>query len=373
MSSGIYIIQEEGSLLEMEEKGYDSEDVLQTLLATYPSIIPGSQIDSASPRRWLLIAREVAIPGEEDGGGRWSLDHLLIDQDAVPTLVEVKRSQDTRVRREVVGQMLEYAANASSYWSVDSIRARLEATCESRNVDAGRVLTEFLAGETETADFWQALEANLKSGRLRLVFVADSIPTELEVIVEFLNSQMDRTDVLAVEVKQYAQGDMTTLVSRVIGQAAAKKRAGTEGRVWDRASFMEELGRRHGSDVVRPAEGILAWAEQRMSRLWWGQGARSGSMIPVLDVGGTSHWLAAVWTYGRVEMQFQWMAKRPPFDDAGLRLEAIRRLNQIPGVSVPEDAVDRRPAFPLSALVDETSLAQFLDVLNWCVSRIMTG
>jgi hypothetical protein len=33
------------------------------------------------------------------------------DQNAVPTLVEVKRSSDTRIRREVVGQMLDYAAN----------------------------------------------------------------------------------------------------------------------------------------------------------------------------------------------------------------------------------------------------------------------
>jgi hypothetical protein len=29
----------------------------------------------------------------------------------VPTLLEVKRSSDTRIRREVVGQMLDYAAN----------------------------------------------------------------------------------------------------------------------------------------------------------------------------------------------------------------------------------------------------------------------
>jgi hypothetical protein len=31
-----------------------------------------------------------------------------LDQDAVPTLVEVKRSSDTRIRREVMGQMSDY-------------------------------------------------------------------------------------------------------------------------------------------------------------------------------------------------------------------------------------------------------------------------
>ncbi len=30
-----------------------------------------------------------AVPDHGDGGGRWSADHLFLDQDAIPTLVEV--------------------------------------------------------------------------------------------------------------------------------------------------------------------------------------------------------------------------------------------------------------------------------------------
>ena len=43
-----------------------------------------------------MLSREVGVPGEEGGPGRWSLDHLLLDQDAIPTLVEVKRSSDAK-------------------------------------------------------------------------------------------------------------------------------------------------------------------------------------------------------------------------------------------------------------------------------------
>ena len=50
-------------------------------------------------------------------GGRWLVDRLFLDQDGVPTLVEVKRSSDTRIRREVVGQLLEYAANATKKYT----------------------------------------------------------------------------------------------------------------------------------------------------------------------------------------------------------------------------------------------------------------
>jgi hypothetical protein len=61
------------------------------------------------------------------GGGRWSVDHLFLDQEAIPTLVEVKCSSDSRIRREVVGQMLDYAANAVVYWPIETVRSLLNA------------------------------------------------------------------------------------------------------------------------------------------------------------------------------------------------------------------------------------------------------
>ena len=43
----------------------------------------------------------------------------------------------------------------------------------------------------DTADaFWQKVSANLQNGKLRLLFVADEIPTELQRVVEFLNEQL---------------------------------------------------------------------------------------------------------------------------------------------------------------------------------------
>ena len=49
-------------------------------------------------------------------------------------------------------------------------------------------------------EFWRLAENNLKERRLRLLFVADTISNELRNIVEFLNEQMDHTEVLAIEV-----------------------------------------------------------------------------------------------------------------------------------------------------------------------------
>src|SRR5262249_47276394 len=106
MPENIYLIQDNGGLVEMKEQPYNSETLLQELLAAYPTVLAGDQPNNEAPRRFLLVSREVPVPDQEAGSGRWSLDHLFLDQDGVPTLVEVKRSTDSRIRREVVGQML---------------------------------------------------------------------------------------------------------------------------------------------------------------------------------------------------------------------------------------------------------------------------
>ena len=220
------------------------------MLAKYPNLLAGDQINNEAPRRWLLVSREASLPSEEGGAGRWAVDHLFLDQDAIPTLVEVKRSTDTRIRREVVGQMLDYAANAVVYWPMEQIRAQFEATCQSQELEAEQVITDFLTPEANPEEFWQQMKTNLQAGKVRLVFVADKIPSELQRIVEFLNVQMDPAEVLALEVKQYKGQGLKTLVPKIIGLTAAvqqKKTSGSgEARQWDEPSFFQELESRRG-------------------------------------------------------------------------------------------------------------------------------
>jgi hypothetical protein len=43
MNGGIYLIHDDGWLVEMNEEHYDSEDLLQGLLARYPNLLAGDQ------------------------------------------------------------------------------------------------------------------------------------------------------------------------------------------------------------------------------------------------------------------------------------------------------------------------------------------
>jgi hypothetical protein len=227
----IFMLTRDRSLAPMEEHRYDSEDLLQGFLQQYPDLLGGEQMNPEDPRRWLLIRREMAVPDEEGATGRWSLDHLFVDQDGIPTLVECKRSTDSRTRREVVAQMLDYAANATRYWSPDRLRqyATETAIASGQDIDS-QVLALLEESDPEALEpFWEAVERNLSTGRVRLIFVSDEIPRELRSIVEFLNDQMERTEVLAVEIKQFSGAETTVFAPRVLGASEAARQTKQAG------------------------------------------------------------------------------------------------------------------------------------------------
>jgi hypothetical protein len=56
----IYLMRQNGELVEMNERGYDTEDLLQG---------------------------ELGVPSEDGSSDRWSADHLFVDQDTIPPIV----------------------------------------------------------------------------------------------------------------------------------------------------------------------------------------------------------------------------------------------------------------------------------------------
>ena len=148
--------------------------------------------------------------------------------------------------------------------------------------------------------FWQQVKTNLQAGRVRLLFIADEIPPELRRVVEFLNSQMDPAEVLAIEIKQFVGENMKTLVPRVLGQTetARRKKKGEPGEMkqWNDSSFFEALSERRGEHEAAIARSLLAWGNARKLRIWWGKGQHDGSFFPVFDNRFGNNLFFAVWT-----------------------------------------------------------------------------
>jgi hypothetical protein len=365
----IFVLDRENQLTELTEQPYDNEKLLQDLLEHHPNLLAGDQMGDGPARRWLLVSREMPVLIEDEVSAHGYLDHLFLDQDAVPTLVEVKRSSDMRIRREVVGQMLDYAANASRYWPVERMREYFGRRFREQPGAADETLARFL-GDADAEEFWRKARTNLQAGRVRLVFVADVIPQSLKAVIEFLNGQMNPAEVLGVEVRQYVGAGMKTLVPRLIGRTAAadtvKDRTTLEP--WTEERFRTRLREKTNDAVVGVADRILVWARQNMPDLWYGRGKADGSIVPRLWVNGQRYLFFSLYSSGGIELSPQWMKTMPGFEPDERRREYLERINRIPGVSVPMDAIARRPSFWISTLQSEEALQAFFSVIQWAIS-----
>jgi hypothetical protein len=100
--------------------GTTLEDALQNFLERYPENVPGKQIrpgaEDSPP--FVLLRREAPIVC-------WSLDQPLVDQFSALTLVECELLANPESRREVIGQNIEYAANAVQPWEGGQLRIQL--------------------------------------------------------------------------------------------------------------------------------------------------------------------------------------------------------------------------------------------------------
>lgn len=219
-------IESDGVLRSCEDTPFKDEDELQGLLAEHVELMSGDR----DPLQWLLVTREAGVPDCAAVPDRWSLDHLFVSGDRVPTLVEVKRASDTRIRREVVGQLLDYAANGARWWTARSLGEFARASLGESYAERMRVLLgSGLGDDFQQAEeaFWAEVEHNLRSGKMRLVFAADRLPAELVTVIEFLNrAMMPNIEVIGLQVERYVVDDKKVIVTRTKGESELDRQAG---------------------------------------------------------------------------------------------------------------------------------------------------
>jgi hypothetical protein len=339
MTESLFLVGDGNVLKKMDSTKFASENDFQQLLAQFPDLLTDADFGEGTPRRWMLVTREAPIADSDNASGRCSLDHLFLDQDAVPTLVEVKRSTDTRARREVVAQMLDYAANAISWWKIDEMRALLDKSSKEGGTTAQARLAKLL--ETDDLDveaFWRSVQANLSSGRIRLLFVADHIAPELQTIIQFLNEQMQSTTVLALELRHFTNGSERILAPRLIG--ITPRVTARRAIVQSAASLEDWL-----SDVLSPSsrdsvQRYLDLVKFRGASV----GVAGGSLV--VEYGSESVRVSCIRSNGRASLALYQIKKFPPFLDVQSRIELLDKFAAA-GLTPSTRTADGEPAFEL--------------------------
>lgn len=156
------------------------EHHLRDLIYDHPEAVPVHALDP-SYGRMFTVARELSIPGVG------FVDVLLADEWGRLVLIECKLWRNPQARREVVGQILDYARELSRYGYEDLQRQVSIATRRSGNVlyqlarEAGCELSE--------ASFVDRVERDLAAGRFLLLVVGDGITEGTRRIGEYLSDQ----------------------------------------------------------------------------------------------------------------------------------------------------------------------------------------
>lgn len=153
---------------------YD-EAWVQDLVFRHPEILPVDELDPAFGGL-VPVCREMPTTAGP-------IDALFVNEDGLLTLVECKLWRNPEARREVVGQILDYAKELSSWSYEDLTRAVGGRGAQSPNPLFDQVREH---AEVDEVDFVDRVSRNLDKGNFLLLIVGDGIREGVENITHFL-------------------------------------------------------------------------------------------------------------------------------------------------------------------------------------------
>ena len=153
-----------------------NEEQLQQLVHEHPEALPINEIDAAFEGA-ISICRELNTPAGP-------IDNFLITPSGLPVIVECKLWRNPQARREVVGQVLDYAKELARWSSAD-----IEREAARRGVPSIIDLVRARHPEVDEADFHDTLTTSLERGRCLLLILGDGIRGGVEAIFEHLHDQ----------------------------------------------------------------------------------------------------------------------------------------------------------------------------------------
>lgn len=180
-----------------------TEADIQRIVHEHPASLPISEIDPIfiGP---VPICREL-------GTAAGHIDNFMVTPNGLPVLVECKLWRNPEGRREVVGQILDYAKELSR-WSSSDVQREVRK-CLKLEGNPLIDLVRAAAPDTDEVQFNDALTSNLRRGRFLLLIIGDGIREGVETIAEYLQRHAGLHFSLGlVELPIYVMPDGSRLV-----------------------------------------------------------------------------------------------------------------------------------------------------------------
>ena len=202
-------------------RGGVSEDTLQDLLFRFPQALPIAAID-ATYGGAIPVCRELSTPAGY-------LDALYVNHLGRLTLAEFKLWRNPQARREVIGQILDYAKDLAS-WGYEDLQTRV-SLATGRKGNALYDLVREHHPDTDEAEFVDTVTRHLRRGEFLLLIVGDGIQEGAANIVDFVQRHSGLHFNLAlVEAALYRDGANRLIVQpRVLAQTEIVQRFVVDG------------------------------------------------------------------------------------------------------------------------------------------------
>lgn len=254
--SNLYI-EQNGKTVAVEPIEYKDEGALQKLIGNNPGLV--ARDDS----------EELKLVSSEWPTGSGPIDHLMLDVfQGILVLVEDKLSRNGEIRRKVMGQINDYACKVSG-WDLEMIKSCFY----ENNPDAKKY----------TKEFWNLVKDNMVNERIRLAFVADTIPVQLREMISF--NQRHCTESIewyAVEVNRHrikvpGQKDPLIFVSKqIIGDVKEKKSSSSKALQsrWDEQQTLDRIANEFSIDQCEISRKILKDLPEMGYQIEYGRGEK---------------------------------------------------------------------------------------------------
>lgn len=183
--------------LAKRDEGSFDEAWLQRLIHDHPECLPIGEIE---PGFSTPVSVCMELPTRHG-----PIDNFLATPDGDLILVETKLWRNPEARRKVIAQALDYASCLFEMRYEDLEEAALRGDFGDRP-HAGRLFDVVVQGESiDEAAFVDAVNANLRRGRILILVAGDGIRSEAERLVGSLQSHMGSHFTLAlVELAAYS-------------------------------------------------------------------------------------------------------------------------------------------------------------------------
>jgi len=246
----------------LESKLFESEKELQNLTIKYPELLSLLSQSESPP---VLISDEVRI-----STGR--IDNFLVDNEAIPILIEVKERSNIELKRKVVGQLLDYASTISNDLIEMNFEEEIISSCRKHSFDEIEVLNN-LYQNYEKEEFWEIFSKNLKNNRFKLVVLADKFYPSTERIIQYLNQETQNTNFIGLELMKFEINENTVIVPKLIGSTYFSSNSKLSSKsLNDENVFLEQISANKVSSSLDLIDRLDEWAVEKQLHFKYNDG-----------------------------------------------------------------------------------------------------